>query len=109
MLSRIHVHALVLLCASVAYANPGLHGSGGGVPGTYSCADCHVGSAGGASCGAWPCFSPMGAEYRLWGFHGDWDADGDGYNNGSEFAAGSGSAGFPASAENAGCSMLDCA
>jgi len=113
------------LCAvsSVSWAYPPYVNQRYGLPElpagftTFECTDCHVHPSGGGGCNAGntdpqaPCFNPFGIQYRTTGWSvalGALDADGDGLTNAFELNN-TGSAGFPLSAEDAGCDMLTCA
>ncbi len=116
---------ILSLCAvsSVSWAFPPYVNQRYGLPAlpasfnAFECTDCHVHPSGGGACAPGntdpqaPCFNPFGIQYRTTGWSvalGLLDADGDGRTNAFELDN-VGSAGFPLSAENAGCNMLSCA
>ncbi|MCA9641368.1 MAG: hypothetical protein KC492_11760, partial [Myxococcales bacterium] len=118
-LLTLSIGALCLGLTAAAHAHPDSITSLGLTPlpssfNATECSDCHVSPSG--SCGTAgdplaPCLNPFGKAYRLSGWTtalGDADTDGDGLSNASELGT-TGSAGFHASAEAAGCDQLACA
>ena len=74
----------------------------------FRCTNCHIADAGGAGCSYPPCFNNFGRHYRannFWSTIDGWDSDGDGIINASDNTAGEGGPGWPAGADNVGCSI----